>query len=164
MPPINQYPTGWASIILLAEDKESDAMLFQLALEECGLPHVLVTLEDGQEAMAYLRGDVPYADRSLYPLPRLVILDLDMPRMSGFDVLTWLKTRPDLKHLPAVVLSGSTDVSNVAKARQLGAADYHVKNHRVSDLMDIIRSMDDRWLSPPVYSENTGRTPARIEV
>jgi CheY-like chemotaxis protein len=121
-------------------------------------------LEDGQEVMAYLSGDVPYADRSLYPLPRLVILDLDMPRMTGFDVLAWLKTRPDLRHLPAIVLSGSADVADVSKARQLGAADYHVKNHRISDLMGIIRSMDDRWLSPPVYCGNTGRTAARIEI
>jgi CheY-like chemotaxis protein len=152
MVPINSFQTGWSSIILLAEDQQSDAMFFQLAMEACGLSHILVMLEDGHEAVAYLRGDSPYANRSLYPLPRLIVLDLEMPRMGGFDVLTWLGSQPNLRHLPVVILSGSADQANMAKARQLGAADYLVKTHRMSDLVGIVQSLDARWLSrPPRY-------------
>jgi CheY-like chemotaxis protein len=163
MAPINNFQTGWSSIILLAEDHQSDAMFFQLALEACGLSHVLVMVEDGHEAVAYLRGDLPYSDRRLYPLPRLVVLDLEMPRMGGFDVLTWLGSRPELRHLPVVILSGSTDDANIAKARRLGAADYLVKTHRMSDLVGIVQSLDARWLSPPARYRNLD-TADRIQV
>ena len=154
---------GYAPIILLAEDNENDAALLQIALEECGVRHVLVTTEDGQDAMAYLRGDFPYTNRSLYPLPRLIILDLDMPRMSGFDVLAWLASQPDLRHLPAIVLSGSSDASNVSKARALGALDYHVKTHRMAELVQSVQSIGARWLSPGTRLGRAEKTATEFE-
>jgi len=144
---MNTLPEVSPAVILLAEDKETDAIFFRIALQQSGLPHILITFQDGQQTIAYLRGDFPYTDRSDFPLPRLLVLDLDMPRVNGFDVLSWLASQSDLKHLPAVILSSSSRDSDIAKARQLGAVDYHVKTHHFADLVEIIQSLDTRWLS-----------------
>src|SRR6476661_6902504 len=93
--------------ILAAEDEESDRIILELGFQRAKLPHPLVIVRDGQEAVDYLGGKGPYADRSAHPLPALLVLDLKMPRMNGFDVLTWLGERPQFKEIPAVMLSSS---------------------------------------------------------
>jgi CheY-like chemotaxis protein len=133
--------------ILIAEDEESDVMIFEMAARRAGLANPLVIVRDGEQAVAYLGGQSPYADRSEHPLPALCVLDLKMPKMTGFDVLSWLRARPDLGKVPAVVLSSSTQDSDMAKARALGAADYHIKPTSLSDLVTIIKSFNSRWLS-----------------
>jgi CheY-like chemotaxis protein len=145
---MHSQPSGRTPIILLAEDEEPDAIMFRMALEQSGLPYRLIALQDGHQIVSYLRGDLPYADRSRCPLPDLLVLDLHMPRMNGFDVLAWLAARRDFKRLPAVVLSSSREDSDVAKARQLGAADYRVKSHHIPDIVQILESLGSRWLSP----------------
>src|SRR5947209_4561847 len=94
-----------APLILLAEDEETDVILFRLALQTAGLLYPVAVARDGQEAIEYLSGEAPYSDRETNPLPALVVLDLKMPRMTGFDVLSWLGTQSDLRQIPAVVLS-----------------------------------------------------------
>jgi CheY-like chemotaxis protein len=133
--------------ILLAEDEESDALILGLACEKAGLARPLVIVRDGQEAVDYLRGNGRYADRSAHPLPALVVLDLKMPRMTGFDVLGWLASQATLSEIPAVVLSSSADESDIAKARQMGAREYFIKPHRLEELITIARWLDTRWLS-----------------
>jgi CheY-like chemotaxis protein len=91
--------------ILAAEDEESDRLILELVFEKAQLPHPLVIVGDGQEAVDYLSGRGRFADRLAHPLPGLLILDLKMPRMNGFDVLDWLATQPKFKELPTVVLS-----------------------------------------------------------
>ena len=132
--------------ILAAEDEENDRFILNLAFERAGLANPLVTVCDGQEAVDYLAGSARYADRSMHPLPALLVLDLKMPRMSGFDVLAWLSTRPELKYLPAVVLSSSSDDSDIQKARQLGAREYFVKPHTLADFVKILQTLHARWL------------------
>ena len=80
--------------ILSAEDELTDQLILQAAFKKTGLPNPLVFLQDGQEAVDYLAGRPPYADRGAHPLPGLLLLDLKMPRMDGFDVLTWLAGQP----------------------------------------------------------------------
>ena len=133
--------------ILVAEDEQTDIAILRIAARRAALAHPLVFVSDGTEAIDYLRGDPPFGDRLRHPLPALLILDLKMPRMTGFDVLSWLSTRPELRHLPAVVLSSSSSESDIAKARELGASDYLVKPHRVADLIAILQSINQRWLS-----------------
>jgi CheY-like chemotaxis protein len=133
--------------ILAAEDEESDRMILELAFEKARSPHPLILVRDGQEAIDYLSGKGHYADRSAHPLPALIVLDLKMPRMNGFDVLAWLTRQPQYKELPAVVLSSSADQSDVAKARQLGARDYFVKPHRLDNLVAIAQQIQVRWLA-----------------
>lgn len=132
--------------VLAAEDEESDALLLQLAAEKAGLAHPLVIVGDGQEVVEYLAGQPPYDDRSLHPLPALLLLDLKMPRMSGFDVLEWLAARAAFRDLPAVVFSSSSYESDVLKAKQLGALDYFVKPHSRADYVKILQHLNSRWL------------------
>ena len=106
--------------VLAADDEESDRMILQLVFRRAKLSRSLVLVRDGQEAVDYLSGSGDYADRLAYPLPGLVVLDLKMPRMNGFDVLAWLATQTSLREVPTVVLSSSADESDIKRARQLG--------------------------------------------
>jgi CheY-like chemotaxis protein len=130
--------------ILAAEDEENDRFILQLAVDRAKLPHALVTVRDGKECVDYLTGVGAFADRSLHPLPALLLLDLKMPRMNGFEVLAWLAARADLKNLPVFVLSSSSDDSDIQKARQLGAWDYFIKPHTLSDLVKILHTLQNR--------------------
>ena len=132
--------------ILAAEDEETDALLLKIAFKEAGLPNALVLARDGQEAVDYLSGRPPYADRSLHPLPGLLLLDLKMPRMTGFEVLEWLATRPDLKDLPVVVLSSSADQLDIARALRTGARDCREKPHDYRQLTHLLQEVCARWL------------------
>lgn len=134
------------SPILLAEDEESDRMLFQLAIRKANVRHPLIIACDGQAAVDYLDqivGDADCADR---PLPAIIILDLKMPRMTGFDVLAWLLVEKRCKEIPAVVMSSSSDESDIKKTMQLGARDYFVKPHDFQELINTVRKIQVRWL------------------
>src|ERR1041385_1243796 len=132
--------------ILAAEDEESDRMILELAFERAKLPHPLLIVRDGQEAVDYLSGKGDYADRSAHPRPALLILDLKMPRLNGFDVLAWLAEQPEFKQMPVVMLSSSANELDMNKARQLGACEYFVKPHRLDELVRIAHQMQARWL------------------
>ena len=138
--------------ILVAEDVETERFLIQHAFDKAGIRAPLQLVNDGREVVDYLTGEGPYTDRLAHPLPGLLILDLNMPRMTGFDVLAWLAGQPDFKHLPAVILSSSGLESDIAKARQLGASDYHVKPHTLGELAQILQSIEMRWLSSAVQA------------
>src|SRR6266540_4155927 len=97
-----------SNVILMAEDDPNDILLFQLSCERVKLMNPLHNVRDGEEAIGYLSGQAHYADRELYPLPVLLLLDLKMPRKNGFDVLHWLRQQPGLKRLPAVILTSSS--------------------------------------------------------
>jgi CheY-like chemotaxis protein len=133
--------------VLAAEDEETDAFILRLAFEKAEIHNPLIVVRDGQEAVDYLTGVPPYDDRSRYPMPALLTLDLKMPRRNGFDVLAWLRTQPSLQNLPAVVISSSPDDDDIKKARSLGARDYFVKPHNLANFTDIVRTLRDRWLS-----------------
>jgi DNA-binding response OmpR family regulator len=137
-----------SGIILAAEDEESDAALLKLAFGRAGSPKKLVIVRDGQEAVDYLSGEGPYGDRSSYPLPSLLLLDLKMPRMTGFDVLGWLRESVQFKNLPVIVLSSSTHESDIVRARQMGAWDYHVKPHGMAELVELVKQLTGTPLSP----------------
>ncbi|HEX5221622.1 MAG TPA: response regulator [Verrucomicrobiae bacterium] len=133
-------------LILAAEDEETDRFILNLAFERAAVPASVVMVNDGAECVDYLRGNGRFADRALHPLPTLLLLDLKMPRMHGFEVLEWLGTQPELKDLPAVVLSSSSDESDIQKARRLGARDYFVKPQSLDDLVGILHQVYERWM------------------
>jgi CheY-like chemotaxis protein len=135
--------------ILAAEDEHTDAVLLEMALRHAGVPNPLVLTHDGEAAVDYLRGAGLYGDRAAHPLPGLLLLDLKMPRMSGFDVLEWLSSRPELKYLPVVVLSSSSDARDLQKAKEMGAREYLVKPHDFHGLIQMVQGVAARWLARP---------------
>jgi len=132
--------------VLVAEDDENDAFLLMRAFRKSGLGLAVFRVADGTEAVDYLGGTGAYTDRALFPLPKLVLLDLKMPKMSGFEVLAWMRTRPALVGLPTVVLSSSTLPSDLAKARELGAKDYKIKPMDFQELVRLVQDLNNCYL------------------
>lgn len=133
-------------LILLAEDNETDVLLVRRSLRQAGVAASMEIVPDGDHAIAYLAGRPPYADRTRYPLPVLLLLDLKMPRRSGFDVLDWLRNESGLRRLPTVVFTNSSEVSDVNRAFDLGANSYLVKPVNAASLSDVLRLVDRYWL------------------
>lgn len=141
-----------AATILLAEDREEDIILIRKAFEKGGIRNPLFIVRNGEEAINYLTGVARFSDRSQYPLPALLLLDLKMPGTDGFDVLRWIKTQPDLASLRVVVLTSSQDVRDVNKAYQLGANSFLVKPLDFHDTVAMAETIMDYWLSTNMAS------------
>ncbi len=124
--------------ILLVEDCSEDASLVQIAFKKWGIRNPILVVPDGEHAVDYLSGNGRYADRERYPLPGLTLLDLNLPQMSGFDVLEWLRSRHEFADLPVVVLSGTKDPTHFDKAHALGANACVVKSTELNELHDLI--------------------------
>ena len=133
--------------ILYAEDEANDIFFLELALQNAGSSHALHSVADGQQAIEYLSGRGPYADRKTYPRPQLVLLDINMPKVSGLEVLEWIRQKSTLKSLPVVILTSSSRPEDREKAHQLGADDYFIKPSDPLKLVEIVKSLQDRWLS-----------------
>jgi CheY-like chemotaxis protein len=132
--------------ILVAEDEETDAMILQRAFHDAHLPYPLTIVPDGSHVLNYLEGAAPYANRMQCPLPSLMLLDLKMPRMNGFDVLAWLAEKPQYKEIPVIVFSSSGHASDIEKALSLGARDYQIKPLHFETLVTMVKTITDRWL------------------
>ena len=126
--------------VLLVDDDANDVLLARLALERAGHEHTVYSVPGGLEAIAYLNGDPPYQDRLRYPLPALVLLDIQMPRMDGFEVLRWVRNQPNFANLPVVMLTGSHTKSVAETARLLGATSFFVKDF--ANAAELSRSID----------------------
>jgi CheY-like chemotaxis protein len=134
--------------ILVADDDENDIFFLCRALERAGLRNPLIITHDGQEVIDYLGGAAPYADRARHPLPGLLLLDLKMPRMNGFEVLAWMEAHPEFNELPVVVFSSSSQEEDIRKARQLGADEYQIKPSDFYKLVQLVQEISARWLDP----------------
>jgi len=140
-----QSPAGTVTI-LLVDDDPNDIVLVERAIKKAGLPYPLVHRHDGEEAIDYLSGKAPYSDRSKYPLPTLILLDIKMPKMTGFDVLNWIQRQPSLTNIPVVILTASVRQEDREEAEKLGAVGFRTKPVDFSELVEIIRDVDARWL------------------
>ena len=136
------------SLILFAEDDENDALLFGMALRKAGVLNPVARATDGEDAVNYLSGAGRYADRTKYPLPRVLITDLKMPKLTGFDVLTWIQSQMPPNTLPAIVLSGSAQEIDKQRALELGAKAYWVKPTHLADLVHLAHELNETWLAP----------------
>ncbi len=132
--------------ILLVEDRSEDILFIQGAFKAAVISEQLIVLRDGEQAVSYLTGTGLYADRQTYPLPALVLLDLDLPKINGFQVLTWLRSQPSLKHLPVIVLTMSAYHSDVQTAYLLGANSFLSKPVEFKDMVRAVRQTCDFWL------------------
>jgi CheY-like chemotaxis protein len=131
--------------VLIAEDDPSDVFLLKRAFALAEVPATLHFVSDGQEAIDYLEGDAAYQDRAAYPLPDLMLLDLKMPRLNGFDVLSWLRRQPGLKRLLVTVLTSSDQPDDINRAYDLGANSYLLKPHSSSDLSELVAQVKRYW-------------------
>src|SRR2546422_9150257 len=132
--------------ILLVEDDENDIRLLRRAFRNASLGNPLVEVRDGQAAIQYLSGDGDYADRARYPIPFLILLDLRLPKLSGFEVLAWIREQSKLDELIVVVLTASDHVPDVTKAHALGANFYFVKPGTFEELVGTVKEIKGRWL------------------
>jgi CheY-like chemotaxis protein len=135
--------------ILLVEDNEVDVWFFRRAVRTCAVQIKLSVVSDGARAVAYLLGDAPYPDRGVYPLPALIVTDLKMPGMMGFELLAWLHLHAEFGQVPAMVLSGSDLLADKERARAVGAVDYIVKDASAEGLASLARRLE-HWLGMPV--------------
>jgi CheY-like chemotaxis protein len=133
--------------ILLVEDRPDDVFFFERALQRTSLNHPLRTVTDGQKAIEYLSGLDEYGDRAAFPFPGLVILDLKMPGLGGFDVIAWMRKNPATRLTPIIVLSTSSAPEDVNRAYQLGANAYMVKPADHLALERLLRTIGEFWLA-----------------
>ena len=137
--------------ILLVEDDPNDVWLVKHAFQSANISNPLRIVNDGQEAIDYLKGNGAYSDRGAFPLQKLVLLDLKMPRLNGFDVIGWMRRHYPWKLTPIIILSSSALPQDVNRAYELGANAYMVKPADYRALERLFRTIADFW--------NAGETP-----
>ena len=143
---IDSVPRGLGrpAELLLVEDNEGDVLLTQVALKDCKIANRLHIANDGEQALKMLRKEPPYGDQVT---PDLILLDLNLPRKDGREVLSEIKSTPDLAKIPVVILTGSRADMDVIKSYELNANCYVVKPLDFQQLKEVVGSINDFWFS-----------------
>jgi len=131
--------------VLLVEDDLNDIFLVKRAFKKAYIPNPLQVVTDGVEAIHYLQGDGKYADRHLHPLPHLVVMDIKMPRKTGFEVLDWIKRDGLLKRIPVIIVSSSDQPNDINHAYELGANAYMIKPVDFRAVETLFQSITHYW-------------------
>ena len=132
-------------VILMADDDTDDTMLVRDAFKHAGIKNNFHSVEDGQELLDYLKREGSYEDASLSPRPDLILLDLNMPLVHGKEALKEIKASNNLGGIPVVVLTTSTEETNISECYCLGASAYVVKPVGFEELTDAARSISKFW-------------------
>lgn len=139
--------TSSPASILLVEDNRMDVELTLDAFREAKLFNPIHVASDGQQALDYLFGNAPFTDRESYPLPNLVLLDLKLPGIDGIEVLRRVKSAPNLKRIPVVVLTSSREEGDLALSYDHGANSYLVKPVSFDEFLVVVRQIEGYWLT-----------------
>ncbi len=131
--------------ILVVEDDREDAFFLERAFRKAGLPGFTRVLADGASAIAYLGGRGEYADRVIHPLPTHLILDLKLPKVSGLEVLGWIRRTELFRGMQIAILSSSGESADRDSAQALGIDGYFVKPSRGTDLLEVVRQIAQIW-------------------
>jgi DNA-binding response OmpR family regulator len=132
--------------ILLVEDSEEDILLLKRAFRNAHIANPLNVVKDGEQAIKYLVSSGARVNGGRHPVPFLILLDLRLPRLSGFEVLEWIRERAELAGVIVVVLTNSDHVPDVSKARELGANSYLVKPGTFDEVVAMVKRIRGRWL------------------
>ena len=132
--------------ILLAEDRDDVFFLMERAYKKAKLTNPLKIVSDGEQALAYLKGEGVYADRNQYPFPALLLLDIKMPRMNGLEVLSAIRQDPQLRRLVVIVLTASNLDQDVNRAFDLQANSYLVKPSDTDGMVETLDKVKAYWL------------------
>src|ERR1051326_736182 len=134
------------SVILIAEDDENHVSLLRRALKRANFLNPVFVVPDGEEAIAYFKGEGKYANRPEYPLPALLLLDLKMPRKNGFEVLEWVRQQPELSTLRIIVLSSSEDLRDISRAYRSGANSFLFKPVEFAEFVEMVKAIQSSRL------------------
>jgi len=138
-----------APAVLYVEDEDNDVLFMQMAWKRAGLGFPLHIARNGSEAIDYLAGNATFSDREQHPLPSLVILDLNLPMISGLEVLEWIRQQQTpLQQLPVVILTSSDQTRDIEQGEKLGADEFITKPSAPEDLMQVVQRLADLWLKP----------------
>jgi CheY-like chemotaxis protein len=132
-------------LILIAEDSEADVFFLLRVLDQAGVINPIYVVRDGTEALAYMRGDGQYADRAVYPVPGIVLLDLQLPGADGFEVLRWRRTQPQLQQSLFVAVSSHDGVYSINLAYETGADTFLSKPLSAADILNLIAGFEEYW-------------------
>ncbi len=132
--------------ILVVEDLLTDFRLIERAIRKAQIVNPLQSVSDGEAAIEYLSGVGPYADRTKYPIPTMILLDLKIPKKDGFEVLAWMRQQPEIQKIPVVVLTSSSRSKDTNVAYELGANSYLVKPVESEKLVEMLRTLGSYWL------------------
>ena len=151
--------------LMFVDDDPNDRLLAETASGMARVSFALKTMESGVEAFRYLSGSGAHADRTVYPLPDLIFLDLKMPEIDGFEVLRWARNRVETRTTPIVIYSASLIPEDIAKAYSLGANRFITKPSSLTVLLDIFRAVDKCLAADPLDDEPLApfSTPAGVK-
>jgi CheY-like chemotaxis protein len=148
------------STILQVEDDPNDVFLFEYAMRKAGVMNPIQVTSDGQQAIDYLAGTGRFADRKIFPLPCLILLDLKLPRVPGLDVLKWIRQQPARRVV--IMMSASEDDTDIAAAYRLGANGYLVKPAEAVKFQDMVKAIKDFWLTHNLSPSEMIRPPPEV--
>jgi CheY-like chemotaxis protein len=140
---------GGDNAVLYAEDDENDVFFMERAFSKLKLRPALRVVSNGRVAVEYLAGAGAFADRAKHPLPKLVLLDVKMPEMSGLEVLAWARAQPHLQSLPILLLTSSTQRTDIEYSRVQRASGYLVKPSNAENLALLVRRILDACVKNP---------------
>lgn len=133
--------------VVLVEDDPNDVLLIRRAFERVGGDMTLIHLSDGDAAIQYLAGEEPYQDRLTSPVPTIMLLDIKLPRRSGFEVLNWARSQPtSAKRIPILMLTSSGQKADIDRAYDLGATAYLRKPSRSKLLSELVADLKNFWI------------------
>ena len=133
--------------VLYAEDEENDAFFLRRAFKTVEIPNPLIVVNDGQKAINYCQGEGDYTNRDEYPSPCLILLDLNMPKRSGINVLDWIRKESSMPTVPVIILTSSLQDSDIDLAYGHGANAYLVKPYKPDELIGMSQSIKEFWLN-----------------
>jgi CheY-like chemotaxis protein len=132
--------------ILLVEDEASDAALMLRGFEQAHVANPIIHLKNGDDVLRYLAGKAQYSDRSKYPLPALILLDLKIPGTTGIQLLQWMRVQGEINRIPVVVLTNDDNPATIDAAYDLGANSYLVKPGKPAEIARMVETIQRYWV------------------